>query len=291
MNESIDIRDRACLSGKEVQNLNFINDSGPYIFRKYYRSGLRSHIFEVVKAEDVLKETQGEITDGIRLFPRAKPLKIFRILRTRFKNKAAVFHEIEKYNLLLKFMGPSLIAESEEFIVDYTGTGTSRIVLCGIQEYIEGEILDPWRLFGKDYLMDLFKSTQADDFQNQVVAGKARNNIAKFIKRIRQMIADTGYIPDLAGIGNLILTRDGDLKLVDINNIVEIKLDDTILIDDKGYPSCDVSIEVLSIFERDILQKDIQMNDPLYRFFLSSDRKKKVKALEKEFYRSLENNT
>ncbi|CCK81102.1 hypothetical protein [Desulfobacula toluolica] len=289
MNRTTDIRDRAYLSGSQVQSLNFIKDSGRYIFRKFYRSGLRSHIFEVIRAEDVLKETQGEITNGIRLFPRAKPLKIFRILRTRFKNKAAVFNEIKKYNLLFKFMGPELIAQSEEFIVDYTGTGKSRIILCGLQEYIEGEILDPWRIFGKNYLIDLFKSTQTDESQNQAVARKARNNIAKFVKRIRHMIDDTRYIPDLAGIGNLILTRDGDLKLVDINNIVEIKLDDNILIDDKGYPSCDVSVEVLSILERNILQKDIQTNDPLYRFFLSSERKKKVKALEKKFYKNLEN--
>jgi hypothetical protein len=101
------------------------------------------------------------------------------------------------------------------------------------------------------------------------------------------MITDTGYIPDLAGIGNLILTLEGDIKLVDINNIVEIKLDNTILIDDKGYPSCDVSIEVLSILERDILQKNINMDDPLYRLFLSPERRKKVKVFEKEFYMNL----
>ena len=101
------------------------------------------------------------------------------------------------------------------------------------------------------------------------------------------MIIDTGYIPDLAGIGNLILTPDGGLKLVDINNIVKIKLDNTILIDDKGYPSCDVSVEVLSILERDILQKDISMDDPLYRIFFPAKRRKKVKALEKKFYKNL----
>ncbi len=103
------------------------------------------------------------------------------------------------------------------------------------------------------------------------------------------MITRTGYIPDLAGIGNLILTRAGDLKLVDINNIVEIKLNDTILLDDRGYPSCDVSIEVLSILERDILQKKIPIkDDPLYCFFLSPERRKKVFAIEKEFYANLE---
>ena len=125
---------------------------------------------------------------------------------------------------------------------------------------------------------------QTDGLDHPTLVDKARKNIKNFVKKIREMITLTGYIPDLAGIGNLILTPEGDLKLVDINNIVEIKLNDTIPLDDKGYPSCDVSIEVLSILERDILQQEIHMDDPLYRLFLSPERRKKVKAIENEFY-------
>ncbi|MCK5099438.1 MAG: hypothetical protein KAR45_15125 [Desulfobacteraceae bacterium] len=169
-----DIRDQAYLSGSEVLKLNFVNDSSRYVFRKHYRSGLRSHILEILTAEDVLKETQGEIKDGIRMFPRAKPKKIFRILRNRFENKEEVFHEIEKYHLLLKFLGADLIAESEEFIVDYTGTGTSQIVLCGLQVYIEGEILDPWQSFDKNYLMNLFKSKTFGSCQLKAMVRKAK---------------------------------------------------------------------------------------------------------------------
>ncbi len=293
MDKQADIRDQAHLSGTEVKKLNFIKNSEDIIFRKYYRSGLRSHIFEVLAANDVLKETQGEIIDGIRMFPRARPTKIFRILRNRFKNKEAIFQEVKKYNLLLQFLGPELIATSQEFMVDYTGTGTSQIVLCGLQEYVEGQILDPWRLYGKDYLLELFKSMPNKDKsprdiqcrpQVEKLADKARNNIENFVKKIRHMITNAGYIPDLAGIGNLIITPEGNLKLVDINNIVEIKLSNTILLDDKGYPSCDVSIEVLAILEQDILQKKISLDDPLFQFFLSPDRKKKVKTIEKKFY-------
>ncbi len=282
-----DIRDQTYLTENQVLTLNFINKSTHYIFRKYYRSGLRSHILEILKAEDVLKETQGEIIQGIRLFPRAKPKKIFRILRNRFKNKEEVFQEIKKYHLLLKFLGSAFIAESEEFIVDYTGTGKSQIVLCGLQEYVEGEILDPWGLSGENFLLDLFKNSNCPELQLTAILKKARQNIAVFVKRIKQMISNTGYIPDLAGFGNLIVTPEGNLKLVDINNIVEIKRVDSIPIDDKGYPSCDVSVEVLSLLERDILQKNIQMDDPLYQFFLSPQRKVKVKTLEKQFYKSL----
>ncbi len=290
MSQGIDIRDQAHLSGKEVKKLNFIKDSKNLVFRKYYRSGLRSHIFEVLLAADVLKETQGEIIDGIRMFPRARPIKMFRILRNRFKSKEAIFQEIKRYNSLLNFLGPDLIAPSEEFVADYTGTGESQIVLCGLQEYVDGQILDPWRLFGDNYLMDLFQSMlhRQTVAENTKRVENAKKNIISFVKKIRQMISRIGYIPDLAGIGNLILTRAGDLKLVDINNIVKIKLDDTILLDDWGYPSCDVSIEVLSILEHDILQKKSPIeNDPLYCFFLSPERRKKVTAIEKNFYANL----
>lgn len=289
MTKTIDIRDQAYLAGEDVLKLNFINDKGLFVFRKYYRSGLRSHIFEVLAKEDILKETQGEIVDGIRLFPRAKPQKMFRVLRGRFKNKEEIFPEIEKYHILLNFLGTAFIAESEEFIVDYTGTGTSQIVLCGLQEYVDGEILDPWRLFNKDCILDLFRPHIQENSHLQILVKKAKDNIAQFVKKIRRMIDITGYIPDLAGIGNLILTLNGGFKLVDINNIVKVKLDDTILIDDKGYPSCDISIDVLSILEKTILQKDISMDDPLYRLFLSPKRKRKVKALEKQFYKHLKN--
>jgi hypothetical protein len=61
------------------------------------------------------------------------------------------------------------------------------------------------------------------------------------------------------------------------------------LIDDKGYPSCDVSIQVLSILEHKILGKKISMDDPLYRLFLSPERKKRVRRLEKQFYADLKN--
>lgn len=288
MQPSKDIRDQAHLSEENIRSLNFINDSGSYIFRKYYRSGLRSHIFEVVSARDVLKETSGEITNGVRMYPRAKPKKIFRILRNRFKNTSAVFNEIKKYHLLLDYFGPEFIAESEEFIVDYTGTGTSQIVLCGLQEYVEGEILDPWRSFGENYLYDVFKTLIPQTSQLQALVRTAHKNIEQFVIKTRHMITDKGYIPDLAGVGNLILSPDGSLKLVDINNIVKIRLEDAILIDDKGYPSCDVSVEVLYRLERQILQKNIPGKDPLYHFFLSPERKKKVKALEKKFYTQLQ---
>jgi len=284
MNEIIDIRDQNILSGEEVLKLNFINASGPYIFRRYYRSGLRSLIFEVLLARDVEKETIGIIIDGIKMFPRAKPKKMFRILRNRFNSKEAVLTEIKKYNVLLNYLGIHLIAASEEFIVDYSNMGRREIVLCGLQEYVDGEILDPWRIFDKNHLKDLFTAIPEADLAQNVWLKKVKKNIARFVEKIRRMISETGYIPDLAGIGNLIVTGDGSFKLVDINNIVPLKFDHTILIDDKGYPSCDVSVDVLSILERDILQKDLPQGDPLYRHFLTPERKKEVKRLERTFY-------
>ena len=287
MNKYNDIRDRKNLSGEEILSLNFINDSGPYCFRKHYRFGLRSHIFEVLLAKDVLQEINGVMEDGILVFPRARPKKVFRIFRSRFTTTKKIFHEIQKYNILIDILGPDLIALSEEFIVDYTGAKESHILLCGLQEYIEGEILDPWKIFSSTYLEELSQSLSHNRIPQTTFVQTARKDIEIFVKKIRQMIIEKGYIPDLAGIGNLILTHEGKLKLVDINNIVTINFEDTIPIDDKGYPSCDVSVHVLFILETRILQKDPYEDDPLYQFFLSPERKKKVEILEHQFYANL----
>jgi hypothetical protein len=286
MNKKQDIRDRPFLSGSEVTGLNFIRGSASaqYQFRKHYREGLRSHIFEVLTVADVLKETKGEIINNTRWYPRARPKRMLRILRNRFDNLNAVLKEIDKYNLVLKFLGPRLIARSDEFIVDYTRAGTNSIVLCGLQEYIIGEIIDPWNLCGKDPLSTLFRQMPFRTSSSQRLIEKTRKNIRLFVKRTKQLIEDTGYIPDLAGFGNLIITPDGDLKLVDINNIIAIHFDEIIRIDDKDYPACDKSVEVLSILEQKILHRNISDNDPLYGFFLSRERKKKVSDLEKAFY-------
>ncbi len=283
MKHPIDIRDIDHLPGEAVFALNFIKNPGRYFFRKHYRHGLRSHIFEVLTLADVAAENSGRVIDGIRVFPRARPVKMFRILRQRFDTVDAVFAEIRKYNLLLKCLGPDLIARSEEFVVEYTGTGKSQIVLCGLQEYIDGQVLDPWRMQDARFLSDTFQQTALPE-QVPGLVETAKNRIAMFVHRVRSMIEKTGFIPDLAGVGNLMLTRDGQIKLVDINNIAAFPRDNSIFIDDKGYPSCDVSIDVLWRIETHLLGRPAKTDDPVYQRFLSPERRQKVKALEKEFY-------
>jgi hypothetical protein len=282
-----DIRDRAHLSGADVAQLNFINSCGRYVFRKYYRSGLRSHIFEVLLAEDLEMETKGCMIDGIPVFKRAQPVKMFRIFRQRFIDTESIFREIKKYNLLLTWLGSRFIATSQEVIVDYAFQGKSQILLCGLQEYVNGDILDPWRLFSRDCLDRIFLDREDPDIDTDECIRRIHSSIASFVKRIREMITNTGFIPDLAGNGNLIVTPQGDLKLVDINNIVRINVDDIIRIDDKGYPSCDVSMQVLAILQQVVLGRTIAKNDPLYGIFLTEKRRQAVKELERSFYKRL----
>jgi hypothetical protein len=282
-----DIRDIPSLTGKEVAALNFIRDSETYYFRKHNRQGMRSHIFEVLAVQDLQKETKGEIVDGIRWYPRAVPKYMLRILRTRFTSLEQILDEINKYTLVLKFLGPELIAISNEFIVEYTGTGKSEIVLCGFQEYVQGAILDPWGLVGQAPFDTFCQTRFSSDKVDKKLVSTGINSIATFVKRMRRMVTESGYVTDLAGNGNLILTDTGHVKLVDINNIVKISRDDTISLDDKGYPSCDKSIEVLFILEEKILKTRNLSKDPLYKHFLSADRTKKVKSLEKKFFENL----
>ena len=280
----MDIRDVGVLTGEVVRGLNFIRTSASCHFRRHFRQGLRSHIFEVLDAQDVLKESQGEIKSGIRWFPRAVPGGMLRILRQRFSSLDQVFDEVGKYALILKMLGPELIAVSQEFIVQYNAPGGPEILLCGFQEYVHGAVLDPWSLHD-DPPLDIFFQTQ---FPGEISGKNSVNNafssIASFVEKTRHMVMDKGFIPDLAGNGNLLLTPQGDLKLVDINNIIPVNCKDTISLDDKNYPSCDKSIEVLALLEQKILNKQNLSKDVLYGLFLREDRLKLVRALEEQFY-------
>ena len=101
------------------------------------------------------------------------------------------------------------------------------------------------------------------------------------------MITHAGYIPDLAGVGNLIITSNGEVCLVDINNISPVYNDSTIPLDEKGYPVCDKSIEAISLIEEKIVGRPINMEEKLYQQFLTSQRKRmvkeKVELFSKEF--------
>ncbi len=282
-----DIRRQAHLSGEDLKRLNFIKDSDRFVFRKFYRSGLRSHIFELLRKEDVDQESTGVVEDGIRVFPRATPVKMFRIFRSRFGSKAEIFQEIIRYNLLLNHIGAQFIAQSEEFIADYRDqTGTGRIVLCGLQEYVSGQMIDPWRLSGPETIASLL-SVMGHELPHAERMERAMNQIAVFVAGIRKLMSETGYIPDLAGVGNLILTPGGGIKLVDINNIVLVKEDKYIHMDDKGYPACDVSVQVLAMIEEKILGRTDMDSDPLYQLFLKPDRVRQVKKIEQAFLRQL----
>ena len=81
-----DIRDKRYLNHGDVMGLNFIRSPAKYHYRRYYRAGLRSHIMEVLDPDDVHKETEGVTVDEIKRYPRAKPIKILRLFRIRFKN-------------------------------------------------------------------------------------------------------------------------------------------------------------------------------------------------------------
>lgn len=282
-----DILSRPSLNGEEVRQVNFLSDSAALHFRKYYRQGLRSHIFEILSADDIIKETKGDDIDGMRWYPKAVPKYVLRILRTRFKTVDTVFNEIKKYALLLDYLGPDCIARSNEFIVEYTGTGKGEIVLCGLQEFVEGAILDPWSLFGADPLDTIRRSRFYGKVPGRNWLPVVLDSISIFVRNTRKMITDTGYIPDLAGNGNLVLTKCGKMKLVDINNILKLQKADVISLDDKGYPACDKSMEVLFLLEQKILKTKDLANDTFYGHFLSAERSRRVKQFEARFIENL----
>jgi len=287
-----DIREKASLRHEEVLSLNFIKDPGVYIFRRHYTQGLRSHVMEVLRRDDVEKERKGIVKDGIRWFPRAKPIKMLRIFRTKFKGLNEALEEVRRVKIIEKYLAPDHVAMSDEFLVDYVAGGKPDFILCGLQEAVEGEILDPWSPITREHLAELFSrmdTGQRDGFgmTNDLVVEGVQQSLEVFINDVKRMIREANHVPDLAGVGNLLITPKGKVKLVDINNISKVSFGPSISTDDKGYPVCDKSIQALSLLERKVLARPVDKEEEIYRTFLDSQRMRKVKVLEDRFHFSM----
>jgi hypothetical protein len=266
---SVDIRERPRLRGKEIPGLNFIREPCRYAFRRHFRQGLRSHIMEVLRPGDILREQRGVDRDGVTWFPRARPVKMLRIFRSRFSSIDGAREEVRRVNTLTGCLPPETVARSEEFLVDYAISGGREILLCGLQEYVSGEILDPWGLPAVD--------------PHDPAACRLRETATAFVDAVKRMVLDLRLVPDLAGLGNLFIADDGTLKLVDINNISRVVFDNRIRIDDKGYPACDKSMEALLLLERHLINRPVDRRTPPYSPFLHPDRMNRVRSLEDRF--------
>ena len=278
---SEDIRKKLAIYHADIVALNFIRSSPPYVFRRHYRQGLRSHVMEVLSFSDVDTENTGTLVDGVRKFPKAVPLSMFRVFRTRFETFEEVWAEIERVKILSEYLGPGFMAHSHECIVEYHGPHGSELLLCGFQEYIEGDIIDPWTILDADSLLPAIYKTMKDrgvtmPLSSDEWVNDAREKGADLIGRLKRMIANSGHIPDLAGVGNLIIKPNGEICLVDINNISPVYGDSTIPLDEKGYPVCDKSIEALSLLEKKIVGRPINIEEEPYKQFLTSQRKNLV---------------
>ncbi len=282
-----DIRDKHALSPRDVLDLNFIRAPGTYAYRRHYRAGLRSHIMEVLNPEDLERENRGIIADGVTSFPRAKPLKMLRLFRTRFPSLQQAREELARVKAIEAYLAPEHLARSNEFLVDYQRGGTYEILLCGLQEYVEGEILDPWRHLDEDHLAFLWSRLDVAGLDITPWMETVRTRTRAFVQKTKKMIREVGYIPDLAGMGNILITPSGNLKIVDINNISSVHFDSEVRIDDRGYPVCDKSVEALFRIEQRMLSKEGPVEDPLFKVFLDPARMEKVRAIEETFQRSM----
>ncbi|MDY6987764.1 MAG: hypothetical protein SWQ30_06875 [Thermodesulfobacteriota bacterium] len=289
----VDIRDEPYIGHSDILGLNFIRDPGVYRYRRHYRQGLRSHVMEILSPQAVKNETRGVMVDGSRRYPRAEPFKMLRLFRARFKSLKDAKAELTRVKLITAYLAPDHLGRPEEFLVEYSPSGKGEILLCGLQEYVRGQILDPWSLLNKDHLVSILNDMGCDG------AGKAgregdqwahlvREEAASLVQKLKQMITEVHHVPDLAGIGNLIVTPKGGIKLVDINNISKVSFDSIVNLDDRGYPVCDKSIEALSHLEKKLVDRHAPEHDPIYKVFLDPERMKDVRAAEKAFYLSME---
>jgi hypothetical protein len=286
-----DPRDKPRLTQEDLLRFNFIRARPGLVFRRHHRSGLRSHIFQVLDPAEVGRERDGVLQHGLRTFPKAKPVRMLRIFRTRFKGLGEAEEELRRVKLIDTFLAPHHIARSDEFLVDLMVGGRVEPILCGLQEYVEGEAIDPWSALDSNHLSSLWNrispsnrlgSGSMTDAWVQTVRDRARD----FIGLLKRLIAEAHVVPDLAGSGNLLMTLPGHIKLVDINNISRVSFDSSVPLDDRGYPVCDKSIEALSLMERKLLLKPIHGSERIYSFFLDPARMKRVRELEREFHRT-----
>jgi hypothetical protein len=283
----VDIRDLAHAEHDDIIALNFIRADCPYCFRKHYREGLRSLIMEVLETKAVREEVEGRIHEGVRHFPHAEPVRMLRIFKRRISKKEEVQQEIKKFKILERYLTEDQYAASLEFITDYFVGDRREILLCGLQEYVAGKILDPWGLLTNAHLQDLLAQMGHGAAASTRRLPEIHHHTARLIKNIKRMVNNSGYVPDLSGVGNLILTAQGRVKLVDINNITAAATDDSIPIDDKGYPACDRSIQVLALLEQKILNRTHLAADPLYDHYLNPQRLRQTRRAEDHFYRNL----
>ena len=288
-----DIRDKRQLTHEDILGLNFVREPGTYVYRRHYRAGLRSHIMEVLNPEDVEQEKKGVTIEGLKWFPVAKPLKMLRIFRARFNSLKEAEEELKRVKIIEAHLAPDHLARSDEFLVDYSNNGQGEILLCGLQEYVEGEILNPWGPLHEKYLVSLlWRMVSEKSGTSNLIAEQWLQEVNKksedFVREIKRIIIEKNHVPDLAGVGNLLLTRSGEIKLVDINNISRVSFDKPICLDDRGYPVCDKSIEALFLLEKGLIGESIRKDDHIYRTFLNPQRIRGVKAAEREFYISME---
>ena len=186
------------------------------------------------------------------------------------------------------YLEPDQLAKSSEFIVSYRIGRHWAVLLCGLQQYAQGQALDPWQPLTPEQMARRIVPTGTSHAAGARTDGFARRyaaNAGRFVGGVRRMISRAGFIPDLAGTRNMVVTRDANIRLVDINNVSRITWGPDIPLDDKGYPVCDKSVEALWRLETSLSRRPALPADPLYRHFLDPFRVRAVAALDREFHR------
>ncbi len=281
----MDIREQDYITEEDVKGLNFIRETHSLRYRRHFRQGLRSHIIEIISSSDIKKEKSGiNIVDGIKRYPKARPIKMLRIFRRRFRDLNDALEEIQRVKIVEKYLSKSHMAISCEFLVHYRIHDKWDIMLCGLQDYVQGEILDPWGPLEDVYFRNIFKRMGLKANEIEGVVSTLIKSIEDFVDRTRDMILLGGHVPDLAGMGNLLITRDGNIRLVDINNISKVDFTSHIPLDDRGYPVCDKSIQALYLFEKNLLKRKIPPEDNIYKVYMEKSRLERVSEFERDFF-------
>jgi hypothetical protein len=213
---------------------------------------------------------------------------MLRLFRTRFGSAREALEELERVKLVTRFLVPDHVAMSNEFLVDYRKSHARDILLCGLQEYVEGEVLDPWSPLDRPQILSLFRRMAREDARKDEDGAerwlqRVRLQARELVFRLKRMILEAHHVPDLAGVGNLLVTRGGQIRLVDINNISRVTFAPAVPLDDRGYPVCDKSIEALFLLETKLTGSAASTEENIYKTYLDPERMKRVREAERRF--------
>lgn len=247
------------------------NDPEKWVMIKGSTQGTRSCIVMLFDRDEYTRQREGVVIDNKKQYPKAHPKQVLRILRNGAEKTDHLQPMLDDYHFLVENFvgdGEDQLAQSNELIVELNDKDISLLCqrteilsppdhkhfLVGLQQYIHGDTLDPWRQIAISKLKECAKVSPVNlGVHLRLDAdgiSKLESSFRLMRTRIHTCLREHKKIPDL-GIGNTIMEPSGSLTIIDINNLIRAPENlAEIPTDENGYPAFHGSIDSLLQIDR-----------------------------------------